>query len=119
MEPVASGEKIQGRTQMTKYGAQKTCIDGITFHSKREALYYADLRLLEKAGEIHSLEIQPKYPIVIDGKKVCNVILDFQFREKDGRLRVIDVKGMDTPMSRLKRKLVSAVYPHVNVEVVK
>ena len=102
-----------------KYKNQFTEVNGVRFHSIREASYYADYRLLLIAGEIHDLVLQPKYPIIINGKKICNVILDFQFREKTGHLRVIDVKGMDTPMSKLKRKLVEAVYPHITVEIVK
>ena len=44
-----------------KYGARKTVIDGITFDSKREAIRYQELKLLERAGEIKDLELQPKY----------------------------------------------------------
>lgn len=104
---------------MTKYKSIKTTIDGITFHSKRESVYYSDYKLLEQSGEITHLELQPKYPIVINGKKICTAIFDFRFREKDGRSRVIDVKGMDTPVSRLKRRMVEAMYPGVTVELAK
>lgn len=102
-----------------KYGNIFTVVDGIKFRSKRESVYYRDYKILERAGEITNLELQPRYPIVINGAKICTVVLDFQFREKTGRLRVIDVKGMDDKYSQLKRKLVQAVYPHVTVEVVK
>jgi hypothetical protein len=105
--------------RVSKYRNTRTEVDGVSFMSKREAKYYSDFKLMERAGEIRQLELQPKYPIVVNGVKVCTVILDFQFREKDGRLRVIDVKGMDNPLSKLKRKLVEAHYPHVTVEVVK
>ncbi|MDD3747626.1 MAG: DUF1064 domain-containing protein, partial [Anaerostipes sp.] len=43
----------------SKYGARKTVIDGITFDSKREAKRYQELKLLEQAGEISYLELQP------------------------------------------------------------
>lgn len=102
---------------MSKYRNVKTEIDGITFHSKREAKYYTDLKLMERAGEIRQLELQPKFPCVIAGKKVCDYIADFQFREKDGRLRVVDVKGMKTAVFNMKRKLVEALYPHITVEI--
>lgn len=104
---------------MTKYRNKPTTLDGITFHSMREAAYYADLRLQERAGEIRQLELQPKFPCVVNGIKVCTYIADFRYREKNGRLRVIDVKGMVTPMFRIKKKLVEAIYPHVEIEVVK
>lgn len=104
---------------MNKYGAVKTVVDGITFASKREAKYYSDYKLLEKAGEISHLELQPKYVIAHNGRPICTVILDFRFREKDGRLRVIDVKGLDNPLSRLKRRLVEAFFPGTIVELAK
>ncbi len=44
---------------MTKYRAQPTIVDGIRFHSKGEARRYQELRLLERAGEITNLELQP------------------------------------------------------------
>lgn len=104
---------------MTKYRAKRTEIDGKSFHSKREGQHYCQYKLLERAGEITHLQLQPKYPIVHNGVKICDVILDFQFREKDGRLRVIDVKGFDNALSRMKRKMLEAFYPHIRVEVVK
>ncbi len=104
---------------MNKYKAIKTEVDGITFASKREARYYADLKLLERAGEITHLELQPKFPLVVNGKKVCTYIADFMFRDKDGQLKVWDVKGVITPTFQIKRKLTEALYPHITVEIVK
>lgn len=104
--------------RFSKYGAVPTVVDGIRFMSKREAVYYSDLKLRERAGEIRNLTLQPKFPITINGEKVCDVVLDFSFYEENRR-RVLDIKGFDTPISRLKRKLVHAVYPGVTVEVCK
>lgn len=102
---------------MTKYGAIRTAIDGIVFDSKAEAKHYAMLKLRIAAKEIHSLELQPAYPIVINGVKVCTVKLDFRYME-GGKHVVVDVKGMDTPVSRLKRKLLKAVHG-VDVLIIK
>ena len=46
-----------------KYGNRKVTIDGITFDSKREMKRYCELKLLEKAGEISGLELQPEFDI--------------------------------------------------------
>jgi hypothetical protein len=100
-----------------KYGAKRTTVDGIKFHSKGEAGRYSQLKLMEKDGLISELELQPKYPIVINGVKVCNVILDFRYIE-DGQLIIEDFKGMDPPISKLKRKLVKAVHD-IDVKIVK
>jgi len=103
---------------MNKYRNIKTTIDGITFASKKEALRYSSLKMLFDAGKIHDFIIHPVYPIIIDGRKICNVILDFQYRTDDGKLWVEDVKGgkaTRTPLSRLKHKLVEVMH---NIEVI-
>jgi hypothetical protein len=84
------------------------------FDSKREATYYVDLRLQEKAGAIRDLECQPKFPIVVNNRKITVYRGDFAFR--DTSYRVADVKGLDTQLSKIKRKLVSAVHG-VDVEI--
>ncbi|MBN1114444.1 MAG: DUF1064 domain-containing protein, partial [Oligoflexia bacterium] len=57
-----------------KYKNVKTTVDGITFDSKKEADRYSELKLLERAGKIKDLILQPKFEIIPayekDGKKV-------------------------------------------------
>ena len=98
---------------MTKYHAKKTRLDGITFDSLSEAHRYAELKLAERSGEIVSLRVHPKFPIVVNGHKVCVYIGDFAYTDKDGAEIVEDVKSSVTrklPTYRLKRKLVRACY---------
>jgi hypothetical protein len=96
---------------MSKYHNIKTVIDGITFASKKEAKRYQDLKLLLKAGEISELTLQPKFDLTVNGHKIGSYIADFQYREKtNGRYIVEDVKGMVTPVYRLKAKLVKALH---------
>jgi hypothetical protein len=95
---------------VSKYGNKKTVIDGITFDSKKEAGRYQELRLLERAGEIAHLELQPRYAIEINGVKVCTYVADFRYTPKGGGKEIIeDVKGMKTPVYNLKKKLMKAV----------
>jgi hypothetical protein len=51
---------------MNKYHARKTELDGYIFDSKAEARRYSELKLLEVAGKISNLQLQPKYPIVVN-----------------------------------------------------
>lgn len=95
---------------MTKYKAVRTVVDGIAFASKKEARRYSELRLLERAGEIRSLQLQPSFPIVINGVKVCNYVADFGYVDHKGNPVVEDVKGVRTPVYRLKKRLVKAVH---------
>lgn len=46
-----------------KYGAKPTVVDGIRFHSQAEARRYSELKLLEKAGEVKRVEVQPRFDL--------------------------------------------------------
>lgn len=94
---------------MTKYHAVKTTIDGIVFDSKAEAARYNTLKLLERNGDIKLLVIHPVYPLTVNGQKIGKYIADFSYYE-NGRHIVEDVKGVKTPIYRLKKKLVKALY---------
>lgn len=103
---------------MNKYHATKVIDNGITFASKGEHRRYRELLLMVKAKEIRDLTLQPKFPIILEGTKICTVIGDFEYIE--GNQWVIeDYKGFDTPLSRLKRKLVKAFYPTLEWRVIK
>ena len=104
-----------------KYRAKPTVVDGIRFASQKEAKRYSELKLLEKAGEIHSIELQPKYPLIavrlIGGGsvKVGDYVADFRYVEAGYRpfqdtVVVEDVKGFKTPVYRLKKKIVEVQY---------
>ena len=104
---------------MTKYRAIRTMVDGIYFDSKREANRYSELKMMEKAGIINSLKLQPEFKCVVNGKKVCTYKADFEYLIVDdigpqgqiGYYIVEDVKGFKTPVYRLKKKLVEALFP--------
>lgn len=100
---------------MSKYRAIPTAVDGIIFASKKEAHRYGELKMLERAGIIEGLKLQPKFPIVIESKLVCTYIADFTYIDQMKRVVVEDVKGMKTPVYRLKKKLVEARYPHLRI----
>ena len=91
-----------------KYNAKKTEVDGRVFDSRAEARRYSELCLMEKAGEIKDIECQPLYQVWIADKHICNYFADFKYWTKDGAMIVEDVKGMKTPVYRLKKKMVEA-----------
>lgn len=102
---------------MSKYGAIRTEIDGRTFASKAEAGRFAELKLMERGGNISGLECQPKYPLVVNGVKVATYVADFRYFDEDGRVIVEDVKGVRTDVYKLKAKLVKALHGIDIVEV--
>lgn len=103
------------RNGRSKYHAQKTIVDGITFDSRREAYRYLVLKGMEEKGAIEDLRRQVRYELIpafdVDGKHYRPVyyVADFVYRE-DGREVVEDVKGMRTDVYRLKSKLFARRY---------
>ena len=92
-----------------KYHAKPTEVDGIKFDSKKEAKRYKDLLLLQKAGKITDLKLQPVIRCVVNGELVCKYIADFFYIDRETFKEVyLDVKGYRTPIYRLKKKLVFA-----------
>ena len=101
-----------------KYGAVPTTVDGIRFASKREAKRYRELKIFEVNFLITDLVLQPRYPMVVNGVKVCTYVADFRYARADtGQVIVEDVKGMATPVYRIKKKLMLACHGIVVEEV--
>lgn len=94
-----------------KYGAKRTIVDGIPFPSKAEAEHYQRLKLLEAGKAISGLVLQPDFPIIVNGVKICLYVADFLYW-LNGIHVVDDVKGFSTPAFRLKFKLAKALYGH-------
>jgi len=101
-----------------KYGNKKTQLDGILFDSKAEADRYATLKLIERAGEIEDLTLQPKFVLLPGfnrGKKRIKPMsykADFQYWDKLlGYWVVEDVKGMQTEAYKIKKKLFLDGFP--------
>lgn len=91
---------------------KEECPRGHIHDSKMESRRCADLCALETTGVITHLEQQPVYQVTIDGKPICKYVADFRYRMADSGLVIVeDVKGMQTPVFNLKRKLVEASYP--------
>lgn len=85
-------------------------VDGIKFDSRAEARRYNELKLLVRACEISDLELQPKFPLVVNGELVCIYIADFSYTLRFHRI-VEDVKSpaSKTPQYRIKVKLLHAL----------
>jgi hypothetical protein len=93
-----------------KYRNVRTVVDGIAFDSKAEAKRYAELRLMLDAGTIYGLRLQPRYPLTVNGVKVGTYVADFAYVDAAGDDVVEDVKGVRTPVFKLKAKLMKAVH---------
>src|SRR5581483_870062 len=98
---------------MNKYFNKFTLIQGIKFASKAEARRYDELRNLERAKIISGLTLQPKFPLIVNGTKVCTYIGDFAYTE-NGKFVCEDVKGLKTAVYNIKRKLLLALQPNLD-----
>lgn len=111
----------------SKYGAVRTSVNGIAFASKREAARYQELLLLERAGEIWDLELQPRFVLNVPSTsgqalraakaltqggmfKVGEYRGDFQYHDRRAGIVVEDCKGFRTALYKWKRKHVEAQY---------
>jgi len=96
---------------MSKYRAVATTVNGIKFHSLGESRRYQALELLQAAGEIHSLGLQVKYPLVVNGVKIADYVCDFEYFDvRKGAAVTEDYKGVRTAAYNLKKKLMLALY---------
>jgi hypothetical protein len=97
---------MKGRS---KYGARKVTYDGIAFASLKEGARYLVLKALQQAGRITNLRLQVPYPCKVGDVLICKYIADFTYVE-DGKEITEDAKGVRTPIYRLKKKLIKALY---------
>lgn len=121
-----------------KFGAKRTEVDGVSFASKREAERYAELKLLERAGAIKNLRLQPRYPLTVNGAFICTFVGDFEFVERRDEigppskgsfaacsyaprwvLTCEDVKGFENPAWKIKWAHAKAEYRAIEFRIVK
>lgn len=100
-----------------KFGAIPTTYKKIKYHSKKEAEYAKKLDLLKKAKKIKSWDRQLRIPLIVNGEKICNYIMDFVVTKNDGRLQYIEVKGYETAVWKLKWKLLKAQLKDEDIEL--
>lgn len=98
---------------MSKYNSKKTKIDGIVFSSKKESNYYQTYKMLERAGKISDLKLQPEFKYWSSNRKkvLFRYIADFSYFDNlEKKQYFIDVKGFKTPLYKLKKQLIEDQY---------
>lgn len=103
---IALRAALKSAKRPNKYGAVRKSVDGYKFDSTKEARRYGELKLLERAGKICSLEIHPVYALAVSGQVIGNAEFDFRYIE-NGATVIEDCKGgsaTNTPLSKWKRK---------------
>lgn len=111
-----------------KYHNTKTVLNGIKFDSKLEAERYGQLKMMERAGVIRELELQPSFDLIPsfrkNGKTWRKTVYRADFRYilcEDDSYIIEDVKGSTaviTDVFRLKQKLFEYKYPDYTISIV-
>src|SRR5262249_38339565 len=65
----------------------KTIYQGIPFDSQKEKNRYQELQLLERAGLIRRIELQPHYDLIVNGHKLGFLSRGLSLRRGSNRLK--------------------------------
>jgi hypothetical protein len=119
---ILRGEIMPKKKRRTKYGAKGMWIEDVFFASQAEGRRFQQLKVIEATGLITRLELQPTYQVVVNNKLCCRYRADFRYDVIDDRGTVLkqvveDVKGMSTPLYKLKKKLVQATHGIEIIEI--
>lgn len=104
-----------------KYGNKKVIVDGHKFDSQKEASRYKELKLMERAGVIKNLELQPKFELIptirTEHETLRKTVYKADFRYVDTKTKgvvVEDVKGFKTDVYKLKKKMLLHKYQGID-----
>lgn len=109
---------------MNKYRNKKVQVDMYVFDSIQESRRYKELKLLERAGKIQNLELQPHFLLQDSFRKngktfrKIEYIADFKYIE-NGKTIVEDVKGIQTEVFKIKHKIFEKIYPELELRIIK
>lgn len=109
---------------MSKYNNKKVIVEDYVFDSIQESRRYKELKLLERAGEIQNLELQPHFLLQDSFRKngktfrKIEYIADFKYIE-NGKTIVEDVKGIQTEVFKIKHKIFEKIYPELELRIIK
>ena len=113
------------KKKRSKFGNKKVTVKGITFDSIAESRYFLVLLDKKKKKEIIDFELQPKFLLQDKfrkngkGYRKIEYVADFKVFHNDGRVEIIDVKGMETKEFKIKHKLFEYKYPDLSLTLIK
>jgi hypothetical protein len=84
-----------------------TEVGNAKFSSKKEAAHWNDLLLAKRSGELLFALRQ----VPFHHSSGVRYVVDFLEFWADGTVRVVDVKGIRTPMYKVKKKMIESEFP--------
>ena len=98
------------KKKKSKYLAVRTMnVDGTWSDSKKEAKFDSFIQTHAKNVGA-TFQRKAVFPFVINGIKVCSYECDWLLTYPDGRKEVWDAKGFRTPVYKIKKKMLLALY---------
>ena len=108
----------KSKKKSAKYGSIKcACSQGHIHMSRLESKHCDMIGAMQKDGQILSFEVQKKFDLCINGKKICSHYVDFLLEYQGGKKEVIESKGFETAIWILKHKIFEACYPDIKYSV--
>lgn len=100
-------------TRVAYNKVKKVFYDDIKFDSKAEVAYYKHLLKEKEKGNVVSFELQKKYvlmdkyrhPKTDKAVRAITYTPDFEVTYPDGKIEVVDIKGFQTEVFKIKMKL--------------
>jgi len=114
-----TGKAPEPEKKKPKYNNNRVVVDGINFDSQLEADKYLDLKLQLRMGTIAGFCRQPEF-ILIEGlglTKPETYRADFVVFHNDGTFEIIDTKGMQTEVFRIKHKQFKQKFPRLELKI--
>ena len=101
-----------------KYNAIKQVYKGLKFDSKKEFHRYLVLEKMLSDKSITDLELQPMYPLMVNGIKIGRYTADFKYRNKSGETIIEDVKSKVTKTRDyiLRKKILATYNPPIIIK---
>lgn len=97
------------KPKKNKYGNKRVEYDGIKFDSIGEKNRYIVLKSMEERNIISDLKLQVTYDLKVNNDLICRYRADFVYI-RDGFSVTEDLKGVETPEFKLKKKLMKAIH---------
>lgn len=101
-----------------KYGNKRVTWNGRKFDSKAECNWAKKFEAMKKTGHIKEIEYQPRFELIPKPNKITYVA-DFRIIWANGEEEIIDIKGMETQVFKLKKKMFKHRYPHLKLTLLK
>lgn len=100
--------------------ADRTSAEGLLFDSKAEMVCYGHLLMQERAGILFKIERQVPFDLCSpSGEVICRYFADFRVWYTDWRSQLIEVKGKETDIWKIKHKWFRSQYPDLDLKVIK